>query len=134
MQRRFKINVEGRDYDVLVEEITDGGSGLYPDRQTMRPAAVQSAPVAGVTSAPTAARTEAKPAAGQGDVVSPLSGVLLSIEVEVGQAVDAETHVATLEAMKTKTMITAGRSGKVGAIMATEGQSVEAGQALLTIA
>ena len=134
MQRRFKITVEGRDYDVLVEEVTEDGGGLYPDRQTMRSAPVQAAPVAGASGAQSSTSAAALPTAGPGDVVSPLSGVVLAIEVQVGQAVDAETHVATLEAMKTKTMIKAGRAGKIDSVMVTEGQSVEAGQALLTIA
>ena len=34
MQRRFKISVDGRDYDVVVEEVIEGrGSGLYPEPQ-----------------------------------------------------------------------------------------------------
>ena len=73
-------------------------------------------------------------AAGPGDVVSPLAGVVLSIDVALGAAVDADTPVATLEAMKTKTMVKAGRSGTVTAIAVSTGQAVEAGQTLLTIA
>ena len=124
MQRRFKINVEGHDYDVVVEEVTDEAGGLYPDRQTMRAAPQSSRPVS-APAAPPAPAAEAQPAAGPGDVVSPLAGVVLSIDVEQG---------ATLEAMKTKTMVKAGRSGKVTEVAATAGQAVEAGQKLLTIA
>ncbi|MDJ0943298.1 MAG: acetyl-CoA carboxylase biotin carboxyl carrier protein subunit [Kiloniellales bacterium] len=134
MQRRFKISVEGRDYDVVVEEITEDAGGLYPDRDTMRGApAGPSRPAAGV-SAPAAAIAEPRPTAGPGDVVSPLAGVVVSIDVETGAAVEADTRVATLEAMKTKTMVKAGRSGKVAAIAVTAGEAVEAGQTLLTIA
>ena len=67
-------------------------------------------------------------------MVSPLAGVVLSIDVELGASVDADTPVATLEAMKTKTMVKAGRTGTVRAIAVSAGQAVEAGQALLTIA
>ncbi|MDJ0972232.1 MAG: acetyl-CoA carboxylase biotin carboxyl carrier protein subunit [Kiloniellales bacterium] len=133
MQRRFKISVEGRDYDVVVEEVTEDSGGLYPDRDTMRAAPVQtSRPAAGVT-APTAATANPRPTAGAGDVVSPLAGVVVSIDVEAGAQVEAETRVATLEAMKTKTMVKAGRSGKVSAIAVGAGEAVEAGQTLLTI-
>ena len=134
MQRRFKINVAGHDYDVVVEEITEPDGGLYPDRETMR---AEPGRVAGVTAAPAATagevRPAAAPAAGPGDVVSPLAGVVLSIDVELGAAVESETRVATLEAMKTKTMVAAGRAGRVSAIAVSAGQGVEAGQALLTI-
>ncbi len=133
MQRRFKISVEGRDYDVVVEEVTEDAGGLYPDRDTMRAAPAQaSRPAAGVT-APAAATAKPRPAAGPGDVVSPLAGVVVSIDVEAGATVDTETRVATLEAMKTKTMVKAGRSGKVSDIAVGAGEAVEAGQTLLTI-
>ncbi len=133
MQRRFKISVEGRDYDVVVEEVTEDSGGLYPDRDTMRAAPVQAnRPAEGVT-APTTATAKPRATAGPGDVVSPLAGVVVSIDVEAGATVDAETRVATLEAMKTKTMVKAGRSGKVSVIAVGAGEAVEAGQTLLTI-
>ena len=133
MQRRFKISVEGRNYDVVVEEVTEDAGGLYPDRDTMRGAPAQpSRPAAGIT-APVGAAAMPRPAAAPGDVVSPLAGVVVSIDVEAGATVEAETRVATLEAMKTKTMVKAGRSGKVTAIAVGAGEAVEAGQTLLTI-
>lgn len=133
MQRRFKISVEGHDYLVVVEEMPEEGVGLYPDRGSMRAAPVQSSRSADVTSPAPAAGKPAL-AAGPGDVVSPIAGVVLTIEVDVGAQVEAETRVASLEAMKTKTIVTAGRAGKVSAIAVSVGQGVEAGQALLTIA
>ena len=78
--------------------------------------------------------TGAVDAAGPGDVVSPIAGVVLTIDVQVGAQVEESTQVAALEAMKTKTVVTAGRAGKVTAIAVSVGQGVEAGQALLTIA
>ena len=136
MRRRFKISVEGHDYDVVVEEVAEEAGGLYPDRDTMRAAPAPQGAPAGVVSASAAATAAAdtRPAAGPGDVVSPLAGVVLTIGVEVGAAVEADTPVATLEAMKTKTMVKAGRSGTVRAIAVSTGQAVEAGQTLLTIA
>ena len=58
---------------------------------------------------------------------------MVSIDVEVGAAVEPDTRVATLEAMKTKTIVAAGRAGTVTAVAVGSGQSVAAGQALLTI-
>ena len=133
MRRRFKISVEGHDYNVVVEEVTEDEGGLYPDRDTMRATPSQPGAPAGVVAAPAAAAAEHRAPAGPGDVVSPLAGVVLSIDVEIGAAVEPDTPVATLEAMKTKTMVKAGRSGRVSAIAVSAGQAVEAGQALLTI-
>lgn len=132
MMRRFKVTVEGREYDVSVEELSDDSGGLYPDRATMRaaaPKAVRTSAAAVQAPEKGAAPSPASP----GDVVSPLAGMLLSIDVAMGAAVEADTQVATLEAMKTKTLVKAGRSGKVTAIAVKAGQAVEAGQVLITI-
>ena len=134
MQRRFKISVEGHDYDVVVEEIIDDNSGLYPDRGSMRYAQAEASQSVSSPASPLTAGKHTQQAAGPGDVVSPLAGVVQSIDVALGAAVDADTPVVTLEAMKTKTMVTAGRAGKVSAIAVSAGQGVEAGQTLLTIA
>jgi biotin carboxyl carrier protein len=133
MQRRFKISVEGHDYDVVVEEIIDGSSGLYPDRGSMRTVHAEASQVVSQPASPAKSAERAPEAAGPGDVVSPLAGVVQSIDVTVGATVEADTSVIALEAMKTKTMVTAGRAGKVTAIAVEAGQGVDAGQTLLTI-
>ncbi len=132
MLRHFKITVDGRDYDVTVEEITGDPGNLYPDKGSMTAAAAASAD----TVAPAAARPPAgaRFQAGPGDVVSPLAGIVVAVEVALGDEVRADTRVATLEAMKTKTVVTAGRAGKVSAIAVAAGDAVDADQPLLTIA
>ena len=127
MQRKFKINVDGKDYDVTVVEVTDDGGSLYPDRTTMHTAPVQPERSALASPAPTA------PTAGPGDVASPLAGIVLAILVEVGESVSGDTHVVILEAMKTKTVVTAGRAGSITAIAVAPNQAVDAGQPLLTV-
>jgi len=129
MQRKFKITVENREYDVTVVEVTDDGGSLYPDRGTMHTAPVQPAD----TGAATPTTPPPSSAAGPGDVVSPLAGVVQSVEVSIGHTVGEDTHVITLEAMKTKTVVNAGRDGKVTAILVKPEQAVEAGQPLMTI-
>jgi len=128
LQRRFKIGIDGREYDVTVEEVVTGPGNLYPDRGSMTAAPVN----------PDAAAPALKPAtaaaAGPGDVVSPLAGVVVSVDVVLGATVTEGTRVATLEAMKTKTIVTAGRAGTVNAIAVGPGDPVEAGQPILTIA
>lgn len=133
MQRRFKISVEGHDYDVVVEEIIDDSGGLYPDRGSMRSVQAEASQSVSVAASPATAADPSQQVAGPGDVVSPLAGVVQSIDVALGATVEANTPVITLEAMKTKTMVTAGRTGEVSAISVSTGQGVEAGQTLLTI-
>ena len=130
MQRRFKVSVDGHEYDVAVTEVADGPGNLYPDRGSMeaaRPAVASAAAPSLSQQAPP------KPTAGAGDVVSPIAGVVVSVDVAPGDKVDAASRVVTLEAMKTKTFVSAGRVGTVGAIAVESGDAVEPGQALLTI-
>ncbi len=127
MQRRFKISVDGRDYDVTVVEVADEGQGLYPEPQIVAPQPVRTeapAPVSGPSP---------HPEAGPDDVVCPIAGVVVSVDVAVGAAVTEGMPVVTLEAMKTKTVVSAGKTGKVGVISVAAGDPVEPGQLLLTI-
>lgn len=132
MQRRFRINVDGRDYDVSVVETTEGEQTLYPDPQISAPqGATPSAPAAAPAPAPAAAGP--KPDAGPGDVPCPITGVVLSIDTNIGADVTEGQPVITLEAMKTKTIVSASKTGKVASISIAPGDPVEPGQILMTI-
>ena len=127
MSRNFKITVNGTEYDVAVEELTDGATQIMP-RYT-------SAPVAAVSAAPAAiAVPKAAPAAGGGAQVAQMGGVVTQILVKQGQSVNEGDKVAELEAMKMKVPVTATSSGTVSVIHVAVGDAVESGQALLTIA
>ena len=130
MQRKFRITVENKTYDVTVEDIADDGGTLYPSPGLMT-AATTPAEAAEAAPAPSAAPATA--AAGPGDEVSPLAGVVLSLEVAVGQSVNEGDKIATIEAMKMKTVVVAHRSGSVTNIAVKPGDGVEAGQVLMTI-
>ena len=80
------------------------------------------------------AKPTAKAAAGGAPVKAPLPGVVLDINVSVGQEVKAADTVITLEAMKMENAIKAGVDGKVAAINVAKGDSVLEGAVLLTIA
>ena len=128
MEKKFRITVNGRKYDVTVEDISEGNSLLFPEPGSMQiPQAQPTQPLA--TSQP----ASAAPAAGPGDEVSPLAGVVQTVDVSVGQEVKEGERVAALEAMKMCTVIYAHRSGKVSHIAVKPGDAVDAGQPLLTI-
>ena len=127
MSRNFKITVNGTEYDVAVEELTDGATQIMP-RYTP-------APVAAVSTAPAAiAVPKAAPAAGGGAQVAQMGGIVTQILVKQGQSVNEGDKIAELEAMKMKVPVTATCSGTVSAIHVAVGDAVEGGQALLTIA
>jgi biotin carboxyl carrier protein len=126
MEKKFRITVDGKQYNVTVEDLSEGSNLIYPTPGSMSiptpaPAAAAPAPAA------------PKAAAGAGDVVSTLGGVVESIAVTVGQAVAQGDKVATIEAMKMKTPMIAHIAGKITAIHVKAGDAVEAGQALVTI-
>ena len=90
-------------------------------------------PAPAAPAAVAAAPAVAKGPIGAGDVASTLGGVVESIPVSVGQAVNQGDKVAIVEAMKMKTPMVAPRAGKVTAIHVKAGDAVEAGQVLLSI-
>jgi glutaconyl-CoA/methylmalonyl-CoA decarboxylase subunit gamma len=132
MERRFRITVDGTPYDVTVEDLTDTGSKLYPQPGSMSlpavpvPTPAASSPVA--QPSPTAGA-----AAGPGDVVATLGGVVESVPVQAGQHVNAGDTVAVLEAMKMKSHMVAPRAGTIVSLAVKAGDAVEAGHVLATI-
>lgn len=133
MEKKFRITVEGKQYIVAVEDIsTDGAQTLYPDPGSMSVAPQPSAPVP-TAPAPATAAPSPVASAGPGDEVAPLGGVVQTVHVSVGQAVNEGDKLVSLEAMKMVTHVVARRGGKVISIAVKPGDPVDAGQALLTI-
>ena len=129
MQRKFRISVDGRSYDVVVEEISHDGAILTSGGVPSTASLVASA---AVVAAPPP--NHARPAASAGDEVAPLAGTVQSIDVLVGQTVGVGDKIATIEAMKMKTEVSAKGAGKVVAIAVKPGDSVDTGGVLLTLA
>lgn len=138
MHKKLRITVEGKTYDVTVEELTESGhpAPSYPSiAGTGASTSVTAAPMAAPPPVPAApVATAPAAAATPGDEPSPLGGVVDSIAVAVGQQVAEGDRIAVIEAMKMKTTIYAHRGGTVTAIAVKPGDAVEAGQILLTIA
>lgn len=70
---------------------------------------------------------------GPTDVVSPMPGLVLSIEVEEGQGVSAGQGVAVVESMKMENEIRASEAGVVEQIVVEPGQAVDKGETLVKI-
>ena len=129
MKRKFRISIDGRAYEVIVEELPHDASTLPPN--AVQPAASW---VAAPVPAAAPAHAHAKPKAGVGDEVAPLAGTVESIDVTVGQSVAVGDKIATIEAMKMKTDVFARGSGKVVAIAVKPGDAVDTGTVLVTLA
>ncbi len=68
-----------------------------------------------------------------GTVVAPMPGLVVRIEVAVGQRVEAGAGLVVVEAMKMENELRAARAGVVETVHVTAGQAVEKGAPLVTI-
>lgn len=133
MLRKFKIAIDGQEYLVEMEEI--GGAPAAPTPVATTPAAAPVQP----TAAPTVEDAPAQPAtsavaAGADALTAPMPGTILRILVNVGDAVKQNQPVMILEAMKMENEIVAAADGVVSGIHVTQGDMVNPGDALITIA
>ena len=126
----FKVTVNGKVYDVSVEEVAQGNSGVS--------AAPSVAPAAPTVSAPTPAPAASAPAkvdipAGEQVVPAPLGGTILQINVKPGDKVTKGQVLLTLEALKMENEIVAPQDGAVGQIFVQPKMAVNTGDPLLSL-
>lgn len=138
--RKFNITVNGKTYEVDVEEV---GGVLAPaaPAPVARPSAP--APAAAPTAkpaapAPTPAPTPAPVAsadipAGGTKVNAPMPGTILDIKKAVGDTVNTGDVLLILEAMKMENDIVSPVSGKVISLHVTKGASVNSGDVMIVI-
>lgn len=124
--KKFRINVNGVDHIVEVEELSSSAS--------VAPAA---APAAAPAPAPAPAAPAAAPApapAGGQTVTAPMPGNILKVNVTAGQAVKAGQVLCVLEAMKMENEIMAPCDGKVAQVLVSKGATVDTDAPLVTLA
>ncbi len=126
--RKFNISVNGKSYEVDVEEVGGAPSAPAPVAAPVKAApAPKAAPAA-----PAAAKSA--PVAGAKQVAAPMPGTIVSVKVNVGDTVKKDDLVAVLEAMKMENEIFAGADGKVVGISVAAGDSVNSGDVIVSIA
>ena len=132
--KEYKYTIDGKEYNVVIGDIEDNVAQVTVNGEDFK---VEMEPEEEpekkkvVLGNPTAAADEgegnATPAANVNTanaVKAPLPGVITSIEVEVGQEVNAGDTLVVLEAMKMANNIEAEKSGKVTAICVKQGENV----------
>jgi acetyl-CoA/propionyl-CoA carboxylase biotin carboxyl carrier protein len=72
--------------------------------------------------------------AGEEDVVSPMQGTVLAVEVADGDEVTAGSVICVVEAMKMENEITAHRDGRVSGLSVKPGEAVTTGQVICVVA
>jgi glutaconyl-CoA/methylmalonyl-CoA decarboxylase subunit gamma len=128
--RKFKITVNGKAYEVEVEEI--GGTPQVAKVYEMP----KQAPVtAGKPVAATVANTPPPSAKSAGkDVTAPIPGKILRIPVTKGQKVTTGDLLMVIEAMKMENEVLADEPATVSEIAVKEGDTVSTGALLLKLA
>lgn len=141
---KYKVTLKGKTYEVEVEKgeamILDEYAAAAPAPAAVpTPAAAPAAPAPTPAPAPapaapaTPAPATPAPAASGTVVTSPLPGNVLSINVNVGDAVKAGQLLVLIEAMKMENEIVAPADGVVKQIVASKGAVVATGDTLLVI-
>lgn len=154
MARRYRVTVEGKTYEVTVEEIEGQGiaqpgaaaatltalPGVPPVAPVLpaAPVAEKPAPRPAVAARPAAAPQPAKPAqapaAGNaGHVVAPMPGVISDILVKPGDKVKRGAVLLLLEAMKMQNEIMAPADGEVESVNVSKGASVNTGDLMVVL-
>ena len=131
--RKFKINVNGKSYEVEVEEIRDGvtnNPGFEPSQQQSFTQPNQTAKE--VTSKPAPKVTQQSPASGI-PVSAPMPGTIMSVNVKAGDKVNEGDILCILEAMKMENEIVAPKAGEITSVNVNQGTSVNSGDILVTI-
>lgn len=120
--KRFNVTVNGKSYDVAVEEITDGSA----------PVITAPAPAPSVPAKP--APAPSAPAKGEGESVSaPMSGTILDVKANVGDTVSKGQVIMVLEAMKMENDIVSPCDGKITSILVKKGDTVSPSDTLATV-
>lgn len=120
--RRFQIRVNGKAFDVEVEELRASA----PQQSVSAPAPAPS------PAAPAKPQPPATPLSGE-VIVTPLPGNVLRVLKKAGEPVKAGDAVIIIEAMKMENEIVAPRDGVISGISAQTGTSVQTGEALFSL-
>lgn len=131
MGKLYNITVNGKSYEVEVEELGATQNAVAPSSQTVQAASVKKEAVKTVDApAPTPKKVVA---AGANKIDAPMPGVVLDIKVKEGDSVKAGDVVVILEAMKMENEIVSPVDGIVASIPVSKGNNVGAGDLLISL-
>ena len=132
--KEYLITVNGKTYEVQVEERAPGAPRVAAPVATASAAAPVSAPAQTAAPAPAAAAPAATGTAGSTPIKSPMPGNIIKINVSVGDVVKNGDVLCVLEAMKMENDIVAPSDGTVSSVNTSKGSAVNSGDLLFTLA
>lgn len=132
--KNYRINLDGEEYIVEVEELAAGTSSYRPAAPAPAAApAPQAAPAPKAAPAPAPKAAPAAPAAGEEQVLAPLQGSIFDVRVSAGQAVKAGDELVVIEAMKMENEVVAPRDGVVVSVHVSKGDAVSTDDLLVVL-
>lgn len=127
---KYVVTLNGKNYEVEVNEteavVTNVSDAVYA------PAPV-AAPAPAAAPAPEAAPAPQAVSASGTQIVAPMPGSIININVSAGQAIKAGDVLIVLEAMKMENDITAPCDGVVKQIVTSKGATVNTDDVLMVI-
>jgi methylmalonyl-CoA carboxyltransferase small subunit len=127
---KLQITIDGKTYEVEVEVLEDDENAPQPNYGPYQPvsATLQSMPGPGAQA--TALVTEGNDEEGK-LCRSPVTGLVIKVNVEPGQPIEANDLIMVLESMKMETNVTAPRAGIVKSVSVAPGDSVKVNQVVV---
>jgi len=125
--KRYKVHINGKSYEVAIEELSDATAEAPRKASPAAPAPQPSA-------APPAAKPAVSAAKEEGGAISaPMPGTILRVAVASGDAVKQGDTLLILEAMKMENEILAPHDGTISEVKVAQGASVNAGDLLVVM-
>lgn len=123
MFKQFHVVVNGKDYQVAVEEVTNEQT----DTKEHSPIHSQSQSTPAAASSSQSARAEGK------EINAPMPGTILNIKKEVGEMVKAGEPIVILEAMKMENDIVSPIDGKLLSVLVKTGDAVNSNDVIAIV-
>ena len=130
--KNLRITVNGKTYDVQVEELSEGSSASVPAAPAPAAAAAPAPAAQPAQAAPAAQAPAAAPADGE-EILCPMPGTILSINVKAGEKISEGDVIVVFEAMKMENEIKAPRDCTVLSVDVSKDDTVETGTLIATI-
>ena len=128
---KYKVTLKGKTYEV---EVDQGEAMILDEYEAYAPAPATAPVAAAAPAAAPAAPAPAAPVAVAGEqVVSPMPGTMVKINVTAGKAVKSGEVLAVLEAMKMENEIMAPHDATVVQVLVDVGSKVDTGTPIIVL-
>lgn len=119
MLKTYKININGKGYEVEVKEILINNEEIIKEVKPVENIQVKESPIV---------------SAGTGEMVeAPMPGKIVDIKVKVGDSIKEGDLIAVIEAMKMETDLYSTKTGVVKAVNVTKGSQINTGDVIITL-